>query len=121
MRRQRFFIQVTYDTPSSKLEEFATEIKQLLVEHPITNKRDIRVRFNEFGDSSLNILVYFYLEVRDITTELMERESILFEIMEIAQRLGVEFAFPTRTLHIAAGPAPAPAPTKFEDARVPAG
>ncbi len=116
MRRQRFFIQVTYDTPREKLEEFAAQIKQILVDHPITNKRDIRVRFNEFGDSSLNILVYFFLEVRDIATELKEREDILLRIMEIAQKLGVEFAFPTRTLHIAA----ATAPVEFEDARVPA-
>lgn len=116
MRRQRFFIQVTYNTPREKLEDFAAQIEQLLAEHPLTNKKDIRVRFNEFGDSSLNILVYFYLEVRDIATELKEREYILFQVMEIAQRLGVEFAFPTRTLHIA----PAPAPVKFEDARIPA-
>ena len=72
----------------------------------MTNKKDIRVRFNEFGDSSLNILVYFYLEVRDIATELKEREDILFQIMEIARKLGVEFAFPTRTLHVAAATAP---------------
>ena len=113
MRRQRFFIQVTYDTSREKLEEFAAHIKQILIEHPVTNKRDIRVRFNEFGDSSLNILVYFFLEVRDIATELKEREDILLRIMETAQKLGVEFAFPTRTLHIAAAPAQA----RFEDVR----
>ena len=99
-----------------KVEEFATRIEQLLAEHPVTNKGTIRVRFNEFGDSSLNILVYFYLEVRDIATELKEREDILFQIMEIAQKLGVEFAFPTRTLHVVA----ATAPVAFESARVPA-
>lgn len=117
MRRQRFFIQVTYDTSREKLEEFAARIEQILVEHPITNKRDIRVRFNEFGDSSLNILVYFYIEVTDARTELKEREDILLRIMEAAQQLGVEFAFPTRTLHIVA----AAAPVEFEDIRVPAG
>jgi hypothetical protein len=34
--------------------------------------------------------------------------------MEIAQKLGVEFAFPPRTLHIATATAPA----AFENARV---
>jgi MscS family membrane protein len=114
MRRQRFFIQVTYATPREKLEEFAARIEQILVEHPITNKRDIRVRFNEFGDSSLNILVYFYLEVSDARTELKEREDILLRIMEAAQKLGIEFAFPTRTLQIAA----AAPPVEFENVRV---
>jgi MscS family membrane protein len=114
MRRQRFFLQITYDTDREKVEEFAARIEQLLVEHPVTNKGTIRVRFNEFGESSLNILVYFYLEVRDITTELKEREDILFQIMEIARKLGVEFAFPTRTLQVVA----ATAPVEFEGARV---
>ena len=113
MRRQRFFLQITYDTDREKVEEFAARIEQLLVEHPVTNKGTIRVRFNEFGESSLNILVYFYLEVRDITTELKEREDILFQIMEIARKLGVEFAFPTRTLQVVA----ATAPVEFEGAR----
>jgi len=112
MRRQRFFLQITYDTDREKVEEFAARIEQLLVEHPVTNKGTIRVRFNEFGESSLNILVYFYLEVRDITTELKEREDILFQIMEIARKLGVEFAFPTRTLQVVA----ATAPVEFEGA-----
>src|SRR4051794_24580114 len=116
MRRQRFFIQITYDTDREKLQEFAGHIEQLLVEHPATNKNDIRVRFNEFGDSSLNILVYFHIEARDIATELKEREDILLQIMEVAQKLGIEFAFPTRTLHVVT----ATAPVEFEDARVPA-
>ena len=34
-----------------------------------------------------------------MNSELKEREDILLQIMEIAGKLGVEFAFPTRTLH----------------------
>lgn len=116
MRRQRLIIQVTYDTTHEKLQEFADQIEQLLADHPVTNKKDIRVRFNDFGDSSLNILVYFFLEVRDIAAELREREDILLRIIDIARRLDVEFAFPTRTLHIAGAPASA----TLEDTRVPA-
>src|SRR5437667_1493251 len=36
MRRQRFFIQVIYDTPRVKLEALVAEIKQLIAEHPLT-------------------------------------------------------------------------------------
>lgn len=114
MRRQRFFLQITYDTDREKVEEFAGRIEQLLIEHAITHKNTIRVRFNEFGESSLNILVHFHLEVTDINSELKEREDILLRIMDIARKLGIEFAFPTRTLHVTATPTPA----TFEDARV---
>ena len=98
MRRQRFFVQVTYDTPRENLEEFAGAIKRLIADHPASNKTNINVRFNDFGDSSLNILVYFYLVVADFASELKDREEILLKIMALANEMGVEFAFPTRTL-----------------------
>ncbi len=106
MRRQRFFIQVTYDTPREKLEELAAEIKQLITDHPLTNKKSFHVRFNDFGESSLNILVYFYLEVADLAAELEAREEILLRIMDLVQQLGIDFAFPTRTLVIETPPEP---------------
>jgi MscS family membrane protein len=60
------------------------------------------VRFNDFGESSLNILVYFYLEAESYSEELEKREEILLSIMKLAEQLNVEFAFPTRTLMIEA-------------------
>jgi MscS family membrane protein len=100
MRRQRFFVQITYDTPREKVQELAARITQLITDHPLTNKTNIQVRFNDFAESSLNILVYFYLNVADYTAELQEREAILLQIMDLAKELGVEFAFPTRTLRV---------------------
>jgi MscS family membrane protein len=82
------------------VQELAARIKQLLTDHPMTNKTNIQVRFNDFAESSLNILVYFYLNVADYTAELQEREDILLQIMDLAKELGVEFAFPTRTLRV---------------------
>jgi MscS family membrane protein len=100
MRRERFFIQVTYDTPREKLEQLAAEINRLIAGHPLTNKKNFHVRFNDFGESSLNILVYFYLEVTDLAAELAAREEILLRIMDLVRQMGIEFAFPTRTLVI---------------------
>jgi MscS family membrane protein len=100
MRRQRFLIQVTYDTPREKLEELMAGIKQLITDHPLTNKTNFNVRFNDFGESSLNILVYFHIETTDYSAELEAREEILLRIMDLAKQSGIDFAFPTRTLVI---------------------
>jgi MscS family membrane protein len=100
MRRQRFLIQVTYDTSREKLEELMAGIKQLITDHPLTNKTNFNVRFNDFGESSLNILIYFHLETTDYSAELEAREEILLQIMDLAKQLGIDFAFPTRTLVI---------------------
>ena len=100
MRRERFHIQVTYDTSREKLEELITSTKQAIADHPMTNKTNFDVRFNDFGESSLDILVYFYLETTDYSTELQAREEILLRIMDLVKHSGIEFAFPTRTLVI---------------------
>src|SRR3984893_9074177 len=104
MRRQRFFIQVTYDTPRAKIEALVAEIKQLIADHALTNKTNFHVRFNDFGESSLNILVFFYFVVTDLAAELEAREELLLRIMDLARELGIDFAFPTRTLVIETPP-----------------
>ena len=106
-RRQRFFVQITYDTPREKVEALANGIKQLLADHPFTNKTNFQVRFTNFSESSLDILVMFHLNVEDYTAELKEREQILLQIMDLVEKIGVDFAFPTRTLYVETPSAPA--------------
>jgi len=102
MRRQRFFVQVTYDTPREKVEGLVAGITHLILDHSLTNKTNFQVRFNNFSESSLDILVMFYFEVQDYSVELREREAILLRVMDLVNEMGVEFAFPTRTLQIEA-------------------
>ena len=49
-------------------------------------------------------MVYFYLETTDYSAELAAREEILLQIMDLTKQLGIDFAFPTRTLLIEAPP-----------------
>jgi MscS family membrane protein len=117
-RRQRFFVQLTYNTPREKVEEVASRIKRLLTDHPATEDSSIQVRFNDFAESSLNILVQFHLNVADSASELKEREDILLQIMDLAKEIGVEFAFPTQTLIVEAAPTTAePRPSSPEPFR----
>lgn len=51
-RRQRFFVQVTYDTPREKVEELVARIRQLIIDHPLAEQSTCEVRFNNFGESS---------------------------------------------------------------------
>jgi MscS family membrane protein len=104
-RRQRFVVQITYDTPRDKVEELVTRIRQLIVDHPLVEDSTCQVRFNNFAESSLEILVMFHLEVEDYTAELREREGLLLNIMDVVKEVGAEFAFPTRTLELVNLPA----------------
>jgi MscS family membrane protein len=99
-RRVMTTIGITYDTPAEKVEAFLEGIKNVIKANEHTRKDYFHVVFNDFGPSSLNILLYFFLDVPDWGSELLERQNVLLEITRLADRIGVDFAFPTQTVHV---------------------
>ena len=99
-RRVYANLSITYDTPPPKVEAFLEGIKNIIKANSYTRKDYYHVIFKEYGDSGLIIMVYFYLRVEDWSTELLERQNVYLEIHRLAKDLGIEFAFPTQTLHI---------------------
>jgi len=108
-RRISTSLGVQYDTPPEKIEAFCEGIRELVRRHPYTRKDFYMVYFNKFSDSSLNILLYIFHEAPDWGTELRERQRLYIDILHLARELGVEFAFPTQTLHVATTPDAPPA------------
>ncbi|MCB2204038.1 mechanosensitive ion channel family protein [bacterium] len=105
-RRLSATLGVQYDTPPEKIEAFCEGIREIIRQHPYTRKDFYMAYFNEFADFSLNILLYVFHETPDWATELRERHRLLLDIVRLAKRLGVEFAFPTQTLHMSSMPQP---------------
>jgi MscS family membrane protein len=106
-RRAKIMLSVTYSTPPENIEAFCEGIRELVRLHPYTRKDYYHVYFNQFAASSLDILLYVFFEVPDWATELRERHRLFLDILRLAQRLNVEFAFPTQTLWIGRTPEPA--------------
>ena len=100
-RRTRVMLSVTYSTPPERIDAFCEGIRELVRLHPYTRKDYYHIYFNQFAASSLDILVYIFFEVPDWGTELRERHRLFIDIMKLADRLGVEFAFPTQTIWMA--------------------
>jgi MscS family membrane protein len=99
-RRIKTVIGVSYDTPPTKLEAFIEGIREVIRRHPYTRKDYYHVYFTGFGESSLEILLYLFVKTPDWGTELREKHRFFLDILRLAGELGVEFAFPTRTLHM---------------------
>jgi MscS family membrane protein len=99
-RQVKTALNLTYDTPVEKIEDFVEGIKQILETHPQTRKDNIQVFFYEFGPHSLDILLNFFVKVPDRAAELNERQRIFLDILCLAEKNDVRFAFPTQTLHI---------------------
>ncbi|MDK1020954.1 MAG: mechanosensitive ion channel family protein, partial [Candidatus Hydrogenedentes bacterium] len=101
-RRFKTEIGIAYNTPPEKIDAFCEGIREFIRKHPFTRKDTYHVYLNSFGDSSLNILLYCFFENADYAIELRERHRLILDVIRLASRLGVEFAFPTQTLYVQA-------------------
>ena len=107
-RRVKTTLGVQYNTTPEQIDAFCEGIRELIRLSPLTRKDSYHVYFNGFGDCSLDIMIYFFLRVPDWSGELQERHRLFAAILRLAQELKVEFAFPTRTLHMHPESAPPP-------------
>ena len=103
-RRYRTSLGVAYHTTPDQLQAFTEGIRALIRANPGMRKDYYIVEFTEFGAASLDILVYCFIDAPDWNAELRTRHVLNLDIMRLAEELGVEFAFPTQTLHVASMP-----------------
>jgi MscS family membrane protein len=108
-RRWKTTLSLEYGTKPDDLVAFTEGVRELIRNHPYTRKDYYQVWCNEFGASSLDVMLYMFFEVPDWNTELRERERLFLDIVRLADALGVSFAFPTQTLHVFPGSEPGPA------------
>ena len=99
-RRVTATLSLTYDTPPEKIDAFCEGVRELICRHPYTRKDYYHVYLNAFSASSLDVMLYAFFEAKDWSIELREKHRLFNDIIRLAARLGVEFAFPTQTLFI---------------------
>jgi MscS family membrane protein len=94
LRAVRTVLHISYATPADKVEHFVAAIKQLIEGNPLTYKQWFRIRFDDFGEYGLYILVNFLLDVSDNQVEQDARQRILLEILKLAETMDIQFAIP---------------------------
>lgn len=99
-RRYTTHLGVQYDTSPKLLEAFCEGIRQIIIKSPKIRKDYFHCYFHKFNDSSLDILLYVFFKVEDWNQELAERHRLLMAILRLGEEMGIEFAFPTQTLHL---------------------
>lgn len=99
-RRLKTILNLTYSTTPEQMEAFVEGIKAIVKANKHFRQDFYEVHFNSFGPHSLDVLVYVFFEVPDWSTELQQRHNFLLEVLRLAKELGVEFAFPTQTIHV---------------------
>jgi len=88
-------LQLRYETTPDQLRYVLTELRKLLIAHPMVFSDPIRVRFMGFGEHSLDIEIFAYITASDMDTFTAAREDILLRMMAMVEEAGAQFAFPS--------------------------
>jgi len=99
VRRVKFNIGLTYETTPEQMKSIVSDIQIMVDEHPKTNQ-DGRIRFQEFGSSSLDILVMYFVDSPKWGDLIDVKEDINYKIMEIVKKHNSDFAFPSTTVYL---------------------
>ncbi len=101
VRRIKMTIGLTYSTTREQMVNILKDIRRMLKEHPrIAKDQLLMVYFTDFGSSSLDIFIYCFTDTADWEEYLAIREDVNLRIMEIVEKHGASFAFPSRSVYI---------------------
>ncbi len=99
-RRIKYNLGVTYSSTGAQMEDCVKQIRDMLEKHPEIDNDVIFVRFTDFGESALEIFLYFFTKTTVWGEYLRVREDVNLRIMKIVENLGMNTAFPSQSLYI---------------------
>lgn len=106
-------VTVTYDTPPARLQRGLDILREMLDARKANFPPDTppRVYFSDFNADSLNLqVIYWYVPATDWWAYMQFTHDFNMELLQRFNDEGIEFAFPTQTLYLKKGDAPAEPP-----------
>ncbi|MCG3172188.1 MAG: hypothetical protein GMKNLPBB_00334 [Myxococcota bacterium] len=97
-RRAVHLIGVVYQTPPEKLRMLPGLLKQAAEGKELV--RFDRAHFKEFGASSLNFELVYWVESPDYAVFMDKQQEVNFAVVRLLREHGIEFAYPTQTLYV---------------------
>lgn len=95
LRKVKFNLGLDYSTKPAQMKAITAEIEDFLRSTPHVDA-DITVAFDNFGESSLNIVIAYFIEMIPNMEYVRLKEEIAYKILEIVNKNKAEIAFPTR-------------------------
>ncbi len=100
-------LQLRQDTRAAQLRQVLAGVGGVLRSHPRIHPADLRVRLVALGAWSMDVEVMAWFQTTDWQEFLAIREEVLLAFVEVVERAGAAFAFPTQTVQLdRARPAP---------------
>lgn len=100
IRRISYELKIHIDTPVDKTRLLVKEIEKMLFNHDDIHNETIFVKFNKFGESSLNLFLYYFTNTSDWGKYLSIAEDTNFKILEILEQLDIQLAVPLQQVKV---------------------
>ncbi|WP_018996568.1 mechanosensitive ion channel family protein [Hirschia maritima] len=102
-RRIKWVIGVEYSTTTEQLRYIRDEIEAYLYTNEAYAKppeATLFVHIDSFNDSSIDFLIYCFTKTTVWTEWLQHKEEFALKLIDIVEKAGTGFAFPSRTLYM---------------------
>jgi len=103
-RQIKMTLGLTYSTTATQMKQILKEMRELLKNDEDIHQQTIYIHFTEFQDSALGIFCYFFTKTTNWGEYMQVRERINLELMEIVEKNGAAFAFPSQSLYVESMP-----------------
>jgi MscS family membrane protein len=101
---------LVYGTTATQIRSVLAGVERVLREHPRIWPDAVIVRFAGLGASSLDVEVMAWFRTQDFGEFQLIRQEVLLGFMDVVERAGSSFAFPTHTVHVVPPEKPGAAP-----------
>ncbi len=100
-RRVSFYLGLNKASSVDQIESLVKRIRSLITDHPDIHQDNITVAFENFKESSLDILITYFTKTTDWSEHLKIKEEINMRIMQVLNDEDVSLALPRRPLLLA--------------------
>lgn len=90
---------IDYKHGGKEVEELCKGIKELIMSYDEVQKDDVRVNFDNYGDSALEISVYFYVNIPALTEYLEFKSKFNCDVKDYVDKTDIELAFISQTVY----------------------
>lgn len=98
-RRVKQVIGLPYKTTADQLQNITSELRAYFMNSDNKNQ-DFIVAFDDFAESSFNILIIYYIPFISYEEHLREKEMVNYEILRVVESNGCSLASPVRDIRI---------------------
>jgi MscS family membrane protein len=103
-QRDRFWfhpiLNLRYETTTDQMRYVLQELRAMLGKHPKVDTESARVRLIGLAAYSLDVEIFAYVYAWDYASFLEIQEELLLSCMEVVEKSGTGFAFPSQTLYL---------------------